>query len=65
MSGRSEERSAESGARESRRRELRELVVSAAEAARKTRQKALSATLNRVTPQAIRERVSVFLAAAR
>src|SRR3954468_9841139 len=65
MSGRSEGRNPEPEIRESRRRELRELVVSAAEAARKTRQKALSATLNRATPQAIRDRVSVFLAAVR
>jgi hypothetical protein len=64
MSGRTDERDAESGARESRRRELRELVVSAAEAARETRQKA-GASLKRATPQAIRERVSVFLATAR
>jgi hypothetical protein len=65
MSGHTEGLGPEQGARESRRRELRELVVSAAEAARKTRQKALSATLNRAAPQAIRDRVSVFLAAAR
>ena len=50
--------------RDSRRRELRELVVSAAEVARQTRQKALSATLNR-SVQAVRDRLSVFLAAAR
>jgi hypothetical protein len=65
MSGRYEGQIAIPPVRESRRRELRELVVSAAEAARKTRQKALSATLNRAVPQAVRDRVSIFLAAAR
>lgn len=53
------------GARDDRHRELRELVVSAADAARQTRLTALSATLRRAVPQAVRERVSVFLAAAR
>jgi len=52
------------GARDDRHRELRELLVSAADAARQTRQNVLSATLNRV-PRAVRERVSIFLAAAR
>jgi hypothetical protein len=65
MSGRTEGRNPEQGVRESRRRELRQLVVSAADAARKTREKALSVTLGRATPHAIRERVSLFLAAAR
>jgi hypothetical protein len=65
MSGHSEGRNPEPAFRESRRRELRELVVTAAEVARKTREKALSATLNRATPQAIRDRISVFLAGAR
>ena len=65
MSGRSAQQGSSNRVRASRRRELRELVVSAADAARKTRQKALSATLNRVASPALRERVSVFLAAAR
>ena len=64
MSGRSEEQNEMPGARDDRHRELRELLVSAADAARQTRQNVLSATLNRV-PRAVRERVSVFLAAAR
>jgi hypothetical protein len=64
MSGRSEEQNEMSGARDDRHRELRELLVSAADAARQTRQNVLSSTLNRV-PRAVRERVSVFLAAAR
>lgn len=53
------------GARDDRHRELRELLVHAADAARQTRQNALSATLNRAASRAVRERVSVFLAAAR
>jgi hypothetical protein len=65
MSGQSEGQNAEPAIRESRRRELRALVVSAAEAARTTRMKALSTTLNRATPQAIRDRISIFLAAVR
>jgi hypothetical protein len=65
MSGRSEEQNEMAGARDDRHRELRELLVSAADAARQTRQNALSATLNRAVPRAVRERISVFLAAAR
>jgi hypothetical protein len=64
MSGHSEELNEMAGARDDRHRELRELLVSAADAARQTRQNVLSATLNRV-PRAVRERVSIFLAAAR
>lgn len=64
MSGRFEEQNEMLGGRDDRHRELRELLVSAADAARQTRQNVLSATLNRV-PRAVRERVSVFLAAAR
>lgn len=64
MTGRSEEQYEMPGAREDRHRELRELLVSAADAARQTRQNVLSRTLNQV-PRAVRERVSVFLAAAR
>ena len=65
MSGRSEELNEMAGARDDRHRELRELLVHAADAARQTRQNALSATLNRAVSRAVRERVSVFLAAAR
>lgn len=50
--------------RDGRRRELRQLLVSAADAARQTRQVAVSATQSAV-PTAVRERVSLFLAAAR
>ena len=64
MSGRSEEQNEMGGARDDRHRELRELLVSAADAARQTRQNVLSTTLNRV-PRAVRDRISVFLAAAR
>lgn len=64
MYGRSEEQHEMPGARDDRHRELRELLVSAADGARQTRQNVLSATLNRV-PRAVRERVSIFLAAAR
>ena len=54
--------------RDGRRRELRELLVSAAnaaKAARLSRQNALSAALGRTTPRAVRERMAVFFAAAR
>jgi hypothetical protein len=65
MFGRFEEENGMAGARDDRHRELRDLLVSAADAARQTRQNALSATLERAVPRAVRERVSVFLAAAR
>jgi hypothetical protein len=65
MSPRSENQNEMPNARDGRRRELRELLVSAADAARQTRLNSLSATLSRAVPQAVRERVSVFLAAAR
>jgi hypothetical protein len=65
MSGRFGEQDEIAGARDDRHRELRELVVSAADTARQTRQSALSATLKRAVPRAVRERISVFLAAAR
>jgi len=62
MSGRSEESNAMSGGREHRRRALRELVINAADAARKTREKAVNATLGRAASRAVRERVALFLA---
>ena len=62
MSGRSEDSNPMSGAREHRRRALRELVVNAADAARKTREKAMSATLARSSSRAVRKRVALFLA---
>jgi hypothetical protein len=65
MSGRSEEHNEGAGARDDRHRELRELLVHAADAARQTRQNVLSSTLSRAVSRAVRERVSVFLAAAR
>jgi hypothetical protein len=65
MSPRSEDQNEMPNARDGRRRELRELLVSAANAARQTRQNSLSATLSRAVPEAVRERVAIFLAAAR
>jgi hypothetical protein len=64
MSPGSEDQNEMPSAREGRRRELRELLVSAADAARQTRQSAMNATLSRAIPREVRERVSVFLAAA-
>jgi hypothetical protein len=51
--------------RDGRRRELRELLVAAANAARATRQKAIGATLGRTTRRAVRERMAAFFVAAR
>ena len=65
MSGRFEGSNAMPVVREHRRRALRELVVNAANTARKTREKAIGATLNRTASRAIRERVALFLAAVR
>jgi hypothetical protein len=65
MSPRSEERNEMPRVRDGRRRELRELLVSAANAARQTRQVAMSTALSRTVPRAVRERVSVLFAAAR
>jgi hypothetical protein len=64
MSPRAENRNELPRVRDGRRRELRELLVSAANAARMTRQGASDA-LDRATPRAVRERVATFLAAAR
>jgi hypothetical protein len=50
--------------RDGRRRELRELLVSAANAARLTRQSG-NPLESRPAPRAIRERMSVLIAAAR
>jgi hypothetical protein len=51
--------------RDGRRRELRELLVTAATAARKTRESAAAAARGNSSRRAIRERMTVFFAAAR
>ena len=51
--------------RDGRRRELRELLVSAANAARATRLKMMGATSGRTSRRAARERMAAFIAAAR
>jgi hypothetical protein len=65
MTHRSENRNDIPRARDGRRRELRELLVTAANAARLTRQAAVTATLGRTSRRAVRERMTAFLAAAR
>ena len=65
MTHRPENRNEMPRARDGRRRELRELLVSAANAARVTRQAALAVTLRRTSRRAVRERMSAFLAAVR
>lgn len=65
MTPRSENRNEMPYARDGRRRELRELLVTAANAARKTRQAAMAATMGRTSRRAVRERMAAFLAAAR
>jgi hypothetical protein len=65
MTHRSENRNDIPRARDGRRRELRELLVTAANAARMTRQAALNATLGRTSRRAVRERMSALVAAAR
>jgi hypothetical protein len=65
MSPRSENRNETPRVRDGRRRELRELLISAANAARLTRQSAVGAAMDRSAPRAVRERMSVLLAAAR
>lgn len=52
-------------ARDGRRRELRELLVSAANAARLTRKGSTEAAMSGSAPRAVRDRVSIFLAAVR
>ena len=51
--------------RDGRRRELRELLVTAAKAARVTRQAAMDSALARSGRRAVRDRLTVFFAAAR
>jgi hypothetical protein len=51
--------------RDGRRRELRELLVTAANAARKTRESAVAAARGSTSRRAVRERMTVFFAAAR
>jgi hypothetical protein len=51
--------------RDGRRRELRELLVTAAKAARATRQTVMDRALSRTAPRAVRERMTVFFAAIR
>ncbi len=65
MSPRSENGNEVPRVRDGRRRELRELLVSAANVARQTRQNVMSAALSRTTPRAVRERMTVFFAATR
>ena len=65
MTQHSENRNELPHARDGRRRELRELLVTAAETARKKRQTALSAAVGRTSRRAVRERMAAFIAAAR
>ena len=65
MSPRSEDPTEIPRVRDGRRRELRELLVTAANAARQTRQNVVDAAMNRATPRAVRERMAVFFAATR
>jgi hypothetical protein len=65
MSPRSENRNEMTRPRDGRRRELRELLVTAAKAARATRQTVMDRALSRTTPRAVRERMTVFFAAIR
>jgi hypothetical protein len=65
MSPRSENRNEMPRVRDGRRQELRQLLVSAANAARLTRQDAMNTAMSRATPRAVRERMALFLAAAR
>jgi hypothetical protein len=65
MSPRSENRNELPRVRDGRRRELRELLVTAAKAARINRQNAVSAALGRSNRRAVRDRLTVFFAAAR
>jgi hypothetical protein len=65
MSPRSENQNEVPRVRDGRRRELRELLVTAANAARETRQKAINATFGRTSRRAVRARMAAFFAAAR
>ena len=60
MSPRLENQNEAPHVRDGRRRELRELLVAAANAARATRQKALGVTLGRTSRRAVRERMAAF-----
>jgi len=65
MSPRSENSNEMPRVRDGRRRELRELLVTAAKAARVTRQSSIGAMLGRTNRRAVRERMVAFFAAAR
>jgi hypothetical protein len=65
MSPRSENPNEVPRVRDGRRRELRQLLVMAAEAARVTRQSSIGALLGRTNRRAVRERMVAFFAAAR
>lgn len=65
MSPRSDDRNELPRVRDGRRRELRELLVSAANAARLTRQSASGNDLSQTIPRAVRERMAMLLAAVR
>jgi len=65
MSPRSENQNEVPRVRDGRRRELRELLVSAANAARATREKMIGATFGRTSRRAVRERMAAFIAGAR
>lgn len=65
MSPRSENPNELPRVRDGRRRELRELLVSAAHAARRTRESAMDTAHNRTVDGPVRERMSILLAATR
>ena len=65
MSPRQENRNEVPRVRDGRRRELRELLVTAAKTARVTRQNSIGAILGRTSRRAVRERMVAFFAAAR
>jgi hypothetical protein len=65
MSPRTENPNEQPRVRDGRRRELRQLLVSAAKAARVTRQSSIGSILGRTSRRAVRERMVAFFAAAR
>lgn len=65
MSPRFENRNELPHVRDGRRRELRQLLVSAANAARVTRQSAIGQALSRTESPDVRERLAMVIAAAR
>ena len=65
MSPLSENRNEKPRVRDGRRQELRELLVSAANAARLTRQSAIGTALSRGASPDVRERMAMVIAAAR